>query len=75
MVEAQLARYHPDEVTAYTAVWTRIWHIVSSVCITSMWMQRNRVTYQQENVTIVDSVHEFWESDMRQLRAVAKREC
>ena len=74
VVQAQLERCHPDEVTAYTAVWTRIWHILSSVCITRLWMQRNRVTFQQEDVTIAGSVHEFWESGMRQLRAIAKRE-
>ena len=96
MVQDQLERGHPDEVTAYTAVWTRIWHILSSVCITRLWMrlirrschfqncmpaaratlalQRNRVTFQQEDVTIAGSVHEFWESGIRQLRAVAKRE-
>ena len=30
---------------------------------------------QEADVTITGSMHEFWESGMRQLRAVAKREC
>ena len=75
MVQAHLELYYSDEVTAYTAVWTHIWHILSSVCIARLWMQRNRVTFQQEDMIIVDSVHEDWESGMRQLRAKAKREC
>ena len=74
VVQTQLARYHLDEVLAYTTVRTRIWHILSTVCITNLWLQRNRVPWQQRNVTIADSVHEFWESGMKQLRAVAKRE-
>ena len=75
VVQAQLERCHPDEVTADTAVWTRIWHILSSVCITHLWMQRNRVTFQQEDVTLAGSVHKLWESGMKQLRVIAKREC
>ena len=52
VVQAQLERCHPDEATAYTAVYTRIWHILSSVCFTRLWMQRNELTFQQEDVTI-----------------------
>ena len=59
VVQAQLKRHHPDKVFAYTAVWTRIWHILSSVCITRLWMQRNRVTFQQEGMTIAGSMYEF----------------
>ena len=75
VVQEQLARNHPDEVAAYAAVWDRIWLILSSICITSLWIQRNRVTFQEAEVTIAGSVHEFWETSMRQLRAIAKQEC
>ena len=55
--QEQLTRHHPDEVAAYAVVWNRIWHILRSVCITSLWIQRNRVTFEQADVTITGSVH------------------
>ena len=70
----QLIRDHPDEVDAFAAVWVRLWHMLSSICLTSLWIQRNRVTFQQGEVTVGGSVAEFWDTSMRQLRAVAKRE-
>ena len=76
VVQEQLTRHHPERWphmlscrTAYAVVWNRIWHILSSVCITSLWIQRNRVTFEQADVSIAGSVHEFWETGMRQLRA------
>ena len=74
VVQERLTRHHPDEVDAYAAVWKRIWRILSSICITSLWIQRNRVTFQRAQVTIANSVNEFWTTSMRQLRAVAKRD-
>ena len=53
VVQAQLERYHSDEMTAYAAVWTHIWHILSSVCITRLW-QPSDVPARERN-----SVHEF----------------
>ena len=74
MITEQLRREHPDEADAYESIWKRIWFIVSSICITTLWVQRNRVTFQHEVVTINGSVAEFWETSMRQLRAIGKRE-
>ena len=61
VVLEQLTRHHPDEVDAYAAVWERIWHILSSsgICITSLWIQRNRGTFQEADVTIAVSVYNF----------------
>ena len=74
MVREQLNRAYPDEEAAYADVWRRIWVILSSICIARLWLQRNRVTFQQATMTIEGSVQEFWETGMRQLRAIGKRE-
>ncbi|KAE8965141.1 hypothetical protein PR001_g28821, partial [Phytophthora rubi] len=65
---------HPDDAQQYVAIWKRIWHILCSVCITTLWIQRNRVVFNQEEVTEESSVQEFWTTGMRQLTALAKRE-
>uniref|UniRef100_M4BML1 RxLR effector candidate protein n=1 Tax=Hyaloperonospora arabidopsidis (strain Emoy2) TaxID=559515 RepID=M4BML1_HYAAE len=44
------------------------------ICVTTLWIQRNRVVFQREDVTLEGSVEEVWKTGMRQLRAVAKRE-
>ena len=73
VVVDRIEREHPDEEHAYATVWARLWRILSSVCITSLWIQRNQVTFQRGSVTIEGSVKDFWQTGLRQLR-VAKRE-
>ena len=41
-------RENPDEEHAYATVWARLWQILSNVCITSLWIQRNRVLCPKE---------------------------
>ena len=74
VVREQRYRAYPDEDAAYADVWRRIWVILCSICISRLWLQRNRVTFQQATMTIEGSVQEFWETGMRQLRAIGKRE-
>jgi len=74
VVRDQLNRAYPDEEAAYADVWRRIWVILSSICIARLWLQRNRVVFQHAIMTIEGSVQEFWETGMRQLRAIGKRE-
>ena len=74
MVQAQLARHRLNEVAAYSAVWKRLC-LLSSINIISLRLQRDRVSFQQADLTIAGSVHEFQKTIMSQLRAVAKREC
>ena len=74
VVKNRLLKDRPDEDQEYARLWVRIWRILSSVCNTRIWIQRNRVTFHHETVTLDGSVNEFWASGMRQLRAVAKRE-
>ncbi|GMF66372.1 unnamed protein product [Phytophthora lilii] len=40
-----------------------------------LWIQRNGATFHKREVTIAGSVQEFWKTGIRQLRALAKREC
>jgi hypothetical protein len=70
----RINRQHPDEETEISKTWKRMWRILSSVCTTSLWIQRNRVVFQQEEVTAESSAQWFWETAMRQLRAIATRE-
>ena len=61
VVREQLNRAYPDEAAAYIAVWQRLWNILCSICIARLWLQRNRVVFQQVTLTIEGSVQEFWE--------------
>ncbi|KAE8981596.1 hypothetical protein PR003_g12314 [Phytophthora rubi] len=63
---------HPDDKPQYVAIGKRIWYILTSVCVTTLWIQRNRVVFQQEEVTVEGSVQEFWTTGMRQLTALTK---
>ena len=74
VIRGHLSRDHPDDVVEYTDVWRRMWRILCSVCVTCLWIQWNRATCEQEEVTIAGSIQEFWDSRILQLRAVAKRE-
>ena len=74
VVLERLRRYHPDELHAYATVWKRLWRILSSVCVTSFWIQRKWVAFHQAEVTAHGCVEAFWKTGMRQLQAVAKRE-
>ena len=73
-VRGHLSRDHPYDVVEYTDVGRRMWRILCSVCVTCLWIQRNRATFEQEDVTIAVSVQEFWDTGILQLRTVAKRE-
>lgn len=62
-----------DEVAEYEREWKRIWWILSTICVTVLWSQRNRVVHQGSHVTIESSVAAFQATGLRQLRALAKR--
>jgi hypothetical protein len=44
------------------------------VCITSLWIQRNRREFKNEKITKEGSVQDFWETALRQVAAITKRE-
>ena len=74
VVKDRMRRDHPGEEDEYRRVWERMWHILSSVALTSLWTQRNRATFLQEAVSLECCVSEFWNTGLRQVRAVATRE-
>ncbi|EGZ14570.1 hypothetical protein PHYSODRAFT_505967, partial [Phytophthora sojae] len=74
VMQARLQATFTDEVEAYVIEWNRVWWILSSICITVLWIQRNRVTHQQGQVTQQGSKQEFWKTGLQQLRALARRE-
>ena len=73
VVKDRMRRDHPGEEDEYRRVWERMWHVLSSVALTSQWNQRNRATFLQEAVSLECCVSEFWNTGLRQFRAVAKR--
>jgi hypothetical protein len=70
----RIKEYTPDNVKEMETEWKRMWRILASVCITSLWIQRNRVVFHQEEITADRSAQEFWATGLRQLRALSKRE-
>jgi hypothetical protein len=70
----RIKEHTPDDEKEMVTEWTRMWRILASVCITSLWIQRNRVVFHQEEMTADRSVQEFWATRLRQLRALSKRE-
>ncbi|POM79428.1 LOW QUALITY PROTEIN: hypothetical protein PHPALM_2908 [Phytophthora palmivora] len=73
IVRAGMRQGFPDDSELILTEWKRIWRILTSVCITCLWMQRNRVVFQKEKITLERSMNEFWTTGMRQIRALAKR--
>uniref|UniRef100_M4BZS2 RxLR effector candidate protein n=1 Tax=Hyaloperonospora arabidopsidis (strain Emoy2) TaxID=559515 RepID=M4BZS2_HYAAE len=47
---------------------------VHSICITTLWVQRNRVVHEHKAVTLERCVQEFKLQSLRQLLALAARE-
>ncbi|OWZ21351.1 LOW QUALITY PROTEIN: RxLR effector protein [Phytophthora megakarya] len=70
----ELNVYEPDEQEAMEHMWKRVWRIACSICITTLWSQRNRVIFEQEEISLDQAMQEFWSSCIRQLQAIAKRE-
>jgi hypothetical protein len=44
------------------------------MCITSLWIQRNRIVFHEEEASIEESASEYWARRKRQLTAITKRE-
>ena len=70
----RLQRAFGDTVEEYIAQWKRIWWILCSVCISTLWIQRNRAVHEQQRLSLQGSVLEFSSNGLRQLRALSARE-
>ena len=64
----------PDHVDIVGQAWKRIWWIACSVCVTTLWTQRNRSIYTQESASTEQEVAKVKQVLFRQLRAVAMKE-
>ena len=68
-----LVRFH-DDAAAGELVWRRIWFLMSSICITHLWSERNDAVFRGVQSTTAQSVVRFWTTGVRQLTALAMRE-
>ena len=64
----------PDHADIAGHAWKRIWWIACSVCVTTLWAQRNRNIHKQESASTEQEVAEVKQVLLRQLRAVAMKE-
>ena len=69
-----LADRFQDDVEEAERVWTRIWHLLATLCQTKIWTDRNDVMYMAASIELSGSATCFWSSCLRHLRARAKRE-
>ena len=69
-----LKQVFPDHADIAGQAWKRIWWIACSVCVTTLWTQRNRNIHKQESASTEQEVAEVKQVLLRQLRAVAMKE-
>lgn len=70
----QLLRRFQDDVVAGETGWTRVCFLLSSMCLTHLWTERNDAVFRGLHTTSSQSVHRFWSGGIRQLTALALRE-
>ena len=73
-VRVDIEQMFPDTADIAGRAWTRIWWIACSVCMTTLWMQRNRSVHKQESASAEQEAAEVKQVLLRQLRAVAIKE-
>ena len=64
----------PDNADIVGQDWKRIWWIVCSVCVTTLWPQRTRSIHKRESAFTKQEIAEVKQVFLRQLRAVAMKE-
>ena len=70
----RLTKRFQDEADAAVVVWSRIWYLVSSICLTHLWIERNDAVFKGERTSVPQSISRYWEVGIRQLTVLAKRE-
>ena len=73
-VREVIKQVFPDHADIAGQAWKRIWWIACSVCVTTLWTQRNRNIHKQESASTEQEVAEVKQVLFRQLRAVAMKE-
>ena len=75
--DRQRIRIHqklPEDSVAGVVVWDRLWFIMSSICLTHLWRERNDAVFRGKQTAALRSAEHFWEVGIWHLNAVAKRE-
>lgn len=62
-----------DDLDAGVAAWNRIWFLMSSICLSHLWSERNDAVFRGVQSTASHSAARFWELGLH-LTALAKRE-
>eukprot|EP00644_Phytophthora_capsici_P016698 jgi/Phyca11/122109/e_gw1.47.147.1 len=73
-VEIDEEETEADGRDVFEDVLERLWRILATVCCTTLWVQRNRVTFEGEVVTKEQRCTEFQSTVIKQVKAIAKRE-
>ncbi|OWZ18032.1 RxLR effector protein [Phytophthora megakarya] len=63
-----------DDTDACEKEWKRIRWVLSTICVTTSWIQRNRVVHQRRELSLGGCVEEFRTNELWHLNALAKRE-
>ena len=63
-----------DDADAAVVVWNGIRFLMSSICLTRLWIERNDAVFKGERTSVPQSISRYWEVGIRQLTALAKRE-
>lgn len=71
---ALLLERFQDDAPAGEQVWRQIWFLMSSICITHLWCERNDAVFRGVQSTTSQSVEQIWTTGVRQLYALAMRE-
>ena len=72
--KALLVDRFDDDAPGAGLGWQRIWTILTTVCHTRLWTDRNAVVFRGADQYGHNGTEQQWEACIRQLRAVAKRE-
>ena len=68
---ADIKRRFPDNADNVGHTWKQMWWIACSVCVTALWIQRNRSVHNQDSMTPEQVIAEVRSILVQQLRAVA----
>ena len=71
--KALLADRFQEDQEAAERMWKQIWHILATICQTTLWADRNAAVYQALKKDITSTTTCFWATCIRQLRALATR--
>ena len=75
--DRQRIRIHhmlPDDFASGVAFWDRLKFIMSSICLTHLWSERNDAFFRGLQTKVLHRATLFWDVGIRHLTALEKRE-